>query len=228
MQKFNRSNEAELNYKKALKINPNYIDAQKNIDILIKEKELLKTVKNLKKNNTLFIKSPFKANRKIEDDLINKLYQINSVNLDDVDPGYLRYGNGSSSDYKLFDNDLPIIKNVANDLTNIIKAAVGSDIFIMESFFNIFKTGSGIVKHNHINYFDRNNSLVNNKFSLVYYLSVGDQTGKDPGILKLYDPEIEILPTEGMIMIFPADRLHTAAYSGKTDRVMIGVNFYSV
>ena len=128
----------------------------------------------------------------------------------------------------MFDNDIPIIKNVANDLTNLIKKAVGSEIFIMESFFNIFKTGSGIVKHNHINYFDRNNNLINNKFSLVYYLSVGDQSGNEPGILKLYDPEIEILPTDGMIMIFPADRMHTAVYSGKTDRVMIGINFYSI
>ena len=31
--------------------------------------------------------------------------------LDDVDPGYLRYGNGSSSDYKLFDNDIHILDN---------------------------------------------------------------------------------------------------------------------
>ena len=228
MQKFNRSNEAELNYQKALKIKPNYVDAQKNIDILRKEKELLKIIKNKKKTQSLFTNEPFKTNRLIETDLIKNLYEINSINLDDVDPGYLRYGNGSSSDYKLFDNNIPIIKNMANDLTNLIKKAVGSEIFIMESFFNIFKTGSGIVKHNHINYFDRNNNLINNKFSLVYYLSVGDQTGKDPGILKLYDPEIEILPTDGMIMIFPADRMHTAVYSGTTDRVMIGVNFYSI
>ena len=228
MQKLNRSNEAELNYQKALKIKPNYVDAQKNIHILMKEKKLIKIVKNKKKTQSLFTNEPFKSNRLIETDLIKNLYEINSTNLDDVDPGYLRYGNGSSSDYNLFDNDIPIIKNVANDLTNLIKKAVGSEIFIMESFFNIFKTGSGIVKHNHINYFDRNNNLISNKFSLVYYLSVGDQSGNEPGILKLYDPEIEILPTDGMIMIFPADRMHTAVYSGKTDRVMIGINFYSI
>ena len=228
MQKFNRSNEAELNYQKALKIKPKYIDAQKNIDILSKEKELLKIIKIRKKTQSLFTNEPFKTSRLIETDLIKNLYQINSTNLDYVDPGYLRYGNGSSSDYKLFDNDIPIIKKVENDLTNLIKKAVESEIFIMESFFNIFKAGSGIVKHNHINYFDRNNNLINNKFSLVYYLSVGDQSGKEPGILKLYDPEIEILPTDEMIMIFPANRMHTAVYSGKTDRIMIGVNFYSI
>jgi len=226
MQRSNRSHEAELNFKKALKIKSNYMDAKKNIDLLRKEKEILKNIKQIKKTQSLFTNEPFKTNRLVEIDLIKNLYQINTINLDNVDPGYLRYGNGSSSDYELFNNDIPIIKNLANDLNNLIKKAVGSEIFIMESFFNIFKTGSGIVKHNHINYFDRNNSLINNKFSLVYYLSVGDQSGKEPGILKLYDPEIEILPVDGMIMIFPASRMHTAVYSGKTDRVMIGVNFY--
>ena len=228
MQKLNRFNEAELNYQKALKIKPNYVDAQKNINILRKEKKLLKIIKNKKKTQSLFTNEPFRTNRLIETDLIKNLYEISSTNLNDIDPGYLRYGNGNSSDYNLFDNDIPIIKNVANDLTNLIKKAVESEIFIMESFFNIFKTGSGIVKHNHINYFDRNNNLIRNKFSLVYYLTVGDQSGEEPGILKLYDPEIEILPTDGMIMIFPADRMHTAVYSGKTDRVMIGINFYSI
>jgi hypothetical protein len=66
------------------------------------------------------------------------------------------------------------------------------------------------------------------KYSLVYYLSVGDQNCSEPGILKLYDPSEDILPCEGMITIFPADRLHSAFYGGKKDRVMIGVNFYSL
>ena len=46
--------------------------------------------------------------------------------------------------------------------------------------------------------------------------------------LKFYDPSEDILPCEGMIMIFPASRRHSAVYGGKTDRVMIGVNFYSL
>ena len=33
---------------------------------------------------------------------------------------------------------------------------------------------------------------------------------------------------EGMIAIFPASRKHSAVYNGKTDRVMIGINFYSL
>ena len=66
------------------------------------------------------------------------------------------------------------------------------------------------------------------KYSLVYYLSVGDQNCREPGILKLYEPGEDIRPCEGMILIFPASRKHSAVYSGKTDRVMIGVNFYSL
>jgi len=50
----------------------------------------------------------------------------------------------------------------------------------------------------------------------------------DPGILKLYEPSEDILPYEGMIAIFPADRKHSSIYEGKKDRVMIGVNFYSL
>ncbi len=66
------------------------------------------------------------------------------------------------------------------------------------------------------------------KHSLVYYLSVGDQNCGEPGILKLYEPSENILPCDGMITIIPAARKHSAVYGGKTDRVMIGVNFYSL
>ena len=109
-----------------------------------------------------------------------------------------------------------------------MKEAVKSDIFIMESFFNIFQTGSGIVFHNHLTNFDNTNGLLNQKFSLTYYLDIGDQNCSEPGTLKLQDPDKEILPSEGMIVIFPASRKHSATYGGEKDRVMIGVNFYSL
>jgi len=82
----------------------------------------------------------------------------------------------------------------------------------------------------HLNTLDKDPSLnlAKQKFSLVYYLSVGDQNCSEPGILKLYDPSEDILPTEGMIVIIPAGRQHSAVYNGKKDRVMIGVNFYSL
>ena len=62
----------------------------------------------------------------------------------------------------------------------------------------------------------------------MYYLAVGDQSAHDPGILKLYQPDEDILPYEGLILIIPASREHSAVYSGEADRIMIGVNFYSL
>ena len=46
------------------------------------------------------------------------------------------------------ENNFPSIKIVAEDLRNIMKQAVKSDIYIMDSFFNIMKAGSGTTPHN--------------------------------------------------------------------------------
>ena len=98
----------------------------------------------------------------------------------------------------------------------------------MDSFLNIFGADSGTIPHKHISDFDKINNLINQKFSLTYYLSVGDQNCSEPGNLKVYEPSDEILLSNGMIIILPAFRKHSAVYNGKKDRVMIGVNFYSL
>ena len=242
-----RFDEAEASYRKAIELKPDHVDAHNNLGILLKEKRLLSKIEQAKKSEiktkiSFFKKvptklfrsdlrltsNPFISNRKVEAELISQLYKINSKKLDDVDPGYLRYGNGRSSDYELFENNFSTIKTVEKDLINIMKEAVKSDIFIRESFFNIFQTGSGIVFHNHLTNFDNTHGLFNQKFSLTYYLDIGDQNCSEPGTLKLQDPDKEILPSEGMIVIFPASRKHSATYGGEKDRVMIGVNFYSL
>ena len=228
LHKLNRLEEAEVSYRKAIEINPDYLSAKNNLETLNKQKKVLEIIKVKRKTKSSSVKDLFTTNRNVEENLVQNLYNIKTKTLNDVDPEILRYGNGFSSDYNLFENNVEIIQEFEKDLIDQVKKVIGSDIFILESFFNIFKEGSGIVKHNHLSIFDKENGLTNNKYSLVYYLSVGDQTGKNPGILKLYNPEIEILPTEGMIMIFPADRFHTSIYSGKKDRVMIGVNFYTI
>ena len=139
----------------------------------------------------------------------------------------IRFGNGRcSSTMKLFEKKNKIIELVADDLTNIIKKKFRSEIYIKESFFNILQANSGTKPHKHLDPFDKEAGLDKQKYSLTYYISIGDQSSKEPGILKLYDPNEEILPSEGTIAIFSADRNHSAAYGGKTDRVMIGVNFY--
>ena len=218
-------------YEKAIEADPNYADAHNNLGILLRQIRLLSEIEQAKKSyksNLRLTSNPFISNRKVEAELISQLYKINSKKLDDVDPGYLRYGNGKSSDYELFENNFSTIKTVEKDLINIMKKTVKSDIFIMESFFNIFQTGSGIISHNHIVNFDVTHDLLDQKFSLTYYLDIGDQSCDEPGVLKLQDPDREILPSEGMIVIFPASRNHSATYGGKKDRVMIGVNFYSL
>ena len=239
LKQFGKLDEAEANFKKAIYIKPDYSDAVINLDYLLNEKNLLvkileeKKISEKNKHNNInsqirLTSNPSLFKRKVEKDLISKLYQIKSMKLDDANPKYLHYGNGRTSDYQLFKNNFSIIKNVERDLTNVMKKAVNSNIFIMESFFNIFKKGSGIVPHNHLNNFDKTFKLTKQKFSLTYYLDVGDQNSSEPGALKLEDPSKEILPSEGMILIFPSGRMHSASYNGTKDRIMIGVNFYSL
>ena len=177
---------------------------------------------------------PVILNRAIEAGLISSLYKIKSIELTKFNNSSIsdpRFGNGKCSrDFKLFKDDSPMIKSVAEDLTIIMREVVKSDIYISESFFNIFGAGGGSTPHKHSGKIDADEYLNfgKQKYSLVYYLSVGDQNCMDPGILKLYDPSEDILPYEGMIAIFPADRKHSSIYGGKKDRVMIGVNFYSL
>jgi len=173
--------------------------------------------------------NPLILNRAVEVELITSLYEMNSRELDETPD--TRYGNGRcSADYSMFEDDRSVIKTVASDLISIIKLAVKSDVFVMDSFFNIFGAGGGITPHAHLTEWETDNgiSFASQKYSLIYYLSVGDQNCSEPGILKLYDPSEDILPCEGMIVIIPADRQHSAVYGGGKDRVMIGINFYSL
>ena len=140
------------------------------------------------------------------------------------------FGNACGSDYKLFERSDLSIDNFKKQLTVIAKNSLKSDIFISDSFFTIFRSGGGLVSHDHLNKIDRIEGLniAKQKFSLVYYLSVGDQTCDEPGILKLENPNQEILPSNGLIIIFPAERKHSVFYKGEKDRIIIGVNFYKI
>ena len=171
--------------------------------------------------------NPLILNREVKAELITDLYEMNSRKLDKT--GDARYGNGRCSlDFNLFDNKRPIVKTVAKDLISIMKLAVKSEIYVDDSFFNILGPGGGTTPHMHLNKIDedKNLNLAQQKYSLVYYLSIGDQNCSEPGILKLYDPSEEILPCEGMIVIVPSNRKHSAVYGGGKDRIMIGINFY--
>ena len=173
--------------------------------------------------------NPLILNRAVEAELVNHLSEMKSIGLDKTnDP---RYGNGRwSANYNLFEDTHPIIKSMVEDLICIMMNAVKTDIHVDDSFFNILGAGGGLVRHCHLNPIDKDSELdlAKQKYSLVYYLSIGDQKCSEPGILKLYDPSEDVLPYEGMIVIFPADRNHSVIYGGEKDRVIIGVNFYSL
>ena len=83
----------------------------------------------------------------------------------------------------------------------MIEHEIKSDIFILDSFFNILGAGGGTTPHEHLYEFlyAYQQELINQKFSLTYYLDIGDQNCSEPGTLKLYDPDEEILPSEGTI-----------------------------
>jgi tetratricopeptide (TPR) repeat protein len=232
LQELGDLNIAKESFEKSLELDPNSELAKYNLDILLKQTELLKKIGidiNKKTSNLHFKKEfnkiPFISYRKPNRELIDLLYKINSTELNKTKGGPL-FGNGKTSDYQLFDKDNLILKNVKEDLIKIIKDEIKSDVFIIDSFFNILGSGGGSVPHHHLNSFDNTFKLSKQKFSLTYYLSVGDQNCKEPGIFKIYEPNEEILPSNGMIMIIPSSRKHSAVYEGNLDRVMIGLNFY--
>ena len=174
--------------------------------------------------------NPLILNRVVEPGLVSALSKMQSREMDKANNTPV-YGNGRCSlDYSFFKTDCPIIKTVESDLIRIMQSALTAEIYVQDSFFNIYSAGAGIPPHSHLHERDKDKylNLAKQKYSLVYYLSVGDQNCSDPGILKLYDPDKEILPSEGMITIFPADRRHSTVYSGGQDRVIIGINFYSL
>ena len=183
--------------------------------------------------------NPLILNRGVEAELITSLYEMSFYEIDKLKRGGLlasgrndaRYGNGKcSTDFNLFQDSSSIIQKLVEDLTIVMMEAVKSDILIHDSFFNILGAGGGLTPHKHINELDKDIglNLGIQKYSLVYYLSIGDQDCSKPGVLKLYEPDKDILPSKGMIIIFPASRLHSTVYEGKDDRIIIGVNFYSL
>ena len=220
-------NSALESIEKAYSIDPK----SKIIKLLLAVLKARKTHKTSKVSisNIRSISNPLILNRAVEQELIAKLYKMKSLELEKTkDPSY---GNARGSGYQLFQDDhSSIIKTVEEDLVRIVIEAIKADIHVKDSFFTILGAGGGVNRHNHISALDIDSSLnlINQKFSLVYYLSVGDQDCTEPGILKLYDPSENILPREGMIIIFPADRHHSVVYNGKKDRIIIGINFYSL
>ena len=226
-------NDAKVSFEEALKLEPNSIYANQNIQILLNQIKILNEL-GISKDKTFnnsdllkkFNKIPFITHKEPDSALIDLLYEINSTELNKTKGGPL-FGNGKTSDYNLLENNNnPILINLKEELINIINKETNSNVLLIDSFFNILGAGGGSVPHHHLNSFDKTFKLDQQKFSLTYYLSVGDQNCDEPGIFKIYEPDEEVLPSNGMIMIIPSSRKHSAVYGGKKDRVMIGLNFY--
>ena len=167
-------------------------------------------------------------NRLVEPELTTYLYRTKLLDLDkERDPSF---GSTRGSLYDLFENKHPTIQKLAVDLKSILVKVFKSDIFIIDSFFSIFGAGGGTIRHTHLTKEDRDSTfdLGKQKYSLVYYLSTGDQECLEPGFLKFYEPSEKILPKKGMITIFPANRQHSSVYGGNKDRVIVGANFYKL
>ncbi len=179
--------------------------------------------------------SPVTLYRKVEEELIQNLYTIKTKKATAKDR-YQRpiFGNTRGSNYELFKSEFPIIQNFRQDIIKIISEYFKSEVYITDSFFNIIRPkydlGGGNKIHAHLSTIDKITELYTykQKFSLVYYLCVGDQDCEEPGILNFHKPNKSILPKEGMIVIFPASRLHSISYNGQKDRVIISVNFYLI
>ena len=90
--------------------------------------------------------------------------------------------------------------------------------------------GGGTAPNHHLQPIDQDPVLdiSPHKYSLIYYLDAGDQKCSRSGILKLFNPDGDIRPCEGMIVINHAERMHSVVYDARRDRIMIGVNFYDL
>ena len=181
--------------------------------------------------------NPIVLYRDVEKDLITRLNKTKSQENTSQDkrkrPRPI-YGNIKGSNYDLFENNITLLEDFKKDLIKILRNFFESQIYITESFFNIIQPidgiGGGNHIHNHLHKVDKIPSLdiAEQKLSLVYYLSIGDQDTQDKGILKFHNPNKDFLPEEGMIVIFPASRLHSVSYNGSKDRVVLVVNFYII
>ena len=189
--------------------------------------QTLKEGKNPTKTLNHGVKFPIILQREVEPELIKTLYELKPLDFNHItDP---TYGQARGSSYDLFKSHGNKFQTLEKDLEALIKSIFNSEIYIKDSFYTILSGESIVKRHNHLNNLDKIKTLgIGEKsFSLVYYLETGDQECSDPGILKFYEPEEEILPFKGMVIIFPGKTEHSVTYNGKKDRIIIAVNFYS-
>ena len=168
----------------------------------------------------------YSIDRSVSSELVDSIRAMRSFSLSLTNDS--RFGCGFQNNFNLFASNDSAISKLAEDIKLIIKDLFNKSIYNMEydSFFNIFNGQSGTNKHCHISPQDKLFNLAIHKITLVYYICSGDLNCDNPGVLKMYDPDYDILPYNGLMVISPSDRFHSSSYSGFKDRIMIGSNFY--
>ena len=172
---------------------------------------------------------PIVIERPVDEGLIETIYETRSCKMDSTRD--TRFGDGVCTiGFDFLEGKSDVVRTVKSDLLKILTNIFHSEILIVDSFFNVLSGPGGTTPHTHLSKTDMDPLLGISalKYSLVYYLNVGDQTASDPGTLVLYDPSDAILPREGLIIVLPADRKHSASYNGSKDRILLGINFYSI
>lgn len=211
--------EAKKSFKKSYSLdrkNPDY----ELINLVLQEEAKTKTVP--------LTEFPIISNKAVDIEVVDYLYRINSIDLKLIDDP--SFGASRGSEYDLFRLHHNFFGKLEYDFKDMLANIFGRNIFIRDSFYTIFNSGGGTVKHNHLTKLDKNTSLNlgERKYSLVYYLKTGDQNVAHPGYVEFEDPTKNYLPDEGMVAIFPASLMHSSYYNGHKDRVIIGINFYLI
>ena len=168
-----------------------------------------------------------KRHRDVSNNLIQELKEIEIKPLSETQDS--RYGNGKCSNFGLLEKTTNEIRQLKEDIVTLIKKEMKMLPYGLEtnSFLNVFSKGAGQPPHTHLRTQDKMFDRGKNKYSLVYYIDIGDQECEHPGLLRLHEPEETIKPTNGLIVIIPAARLHSVHYGGDKIRMMVGVNFYA-
>ena len=198
----------------------------KRIDSLKKRNLIDKSI-NIKNFNKKYERNFSQEQLTVKERYLDTVYKSDNTLLKNLPDA--RFGEGiCTPNFRLFELNCTIIKEMRDELSKLMINCVNSEIILLDSFCNIFFGKSGTTPHHHLKSFDNYFDMGLRKFSLVWYLNVGDQNSLDPGILKLFEPEISILPKNGDVIIIPSNRKHSSSYSGDSKRVMVGVNFYSL
>ncbi|MBM38058.1 MAG: hypothetical protein CMO97_03190 [Woeseia sp.] len=174
-------------------------------------------------------KSPLILNRAPEKKLIDYLYGMKSRNLSIIRNASLTSKAFPLNLYDHEDND-DSIKDLAKDLMVIMEDSVKSEVFISDVFFKISKSDIEETPYTRLTELDEDDGLKlrEKKYTMIYYLSAGDQDNSNQGFLNFYEPGEKILPKDGMIVIIPAGRKYSSSYNGDSNRIIIGLNFYSL